>query len=314
MSTIFSEVYGTYYNIVAKILAQAVEGKLTAENLQQLVREDGYADSALQLLPALSDASWKLLTPELKTPLKNVPTMPLTGLQKRWLKTLLADEKIRLFFTDEEITEQKKILQAVEPLYKQEQFVFFDRFVDGDAYAKLKYRKNFREILQGVKEKRYINASYRSNKGSIIVWTNLVPISLEYSAKDDKFRLQARTERKQVTLNLGRIISVEVGEVIAPAKQSSTSETVQQKLVLEIEDERSTMVRALMHFSDLAKETEKLDDTHYLLTVYYDKSEETEMLFRVLSFGPTVKVREPESFVKLLKEKLKEQLECNAKI
>lgn len=314
MSTIFSEVYGTYYNIVAKILAQAVEGKLTAENLQQLVREDGYADSALQLLPALSDASWKLLTPELKTPLKNVPTMPLTGLQKRWLKTLLADEKIRLFFTDEEITEQKKILQAVEPLYKQEQFVFFDRFVDGDAYAKLKYRKNFREILQGVKEKRYINASYRSNKGSIIVWTNLVPISLEYSAKDDKFRLQARTERKQVTLNLGRIISVEVGEVIAPAKQSSTSETVQQKLVLEIEDERSTMVRALMHFSDLAKETEKLDDTHYLLTVYYDKSEETEMLFRVLSFGPTVKVREPESFVKLFKEKLKEQLECTNKI
>lgn len=314
MSTVFSEVYGTYYNIVAKILTQAVEGKLTAENLQQLVREDGYADSALQLLPALSDASWKLLTPELKTPLKNVPTMPLTGLQKRWLKTLLADEKIRLFFTDEEITEQKKILQAVEPLYKQEQFVFFDRFVDGDAYAKPKYRKNFREILQGVKEKRYINASYRSNKGSIIVWTNLVPISLEYSAKDDKFRLQARTERKQVTLNLGRIISVEAGKVIAPAKQSSTSETVQQKLVLEIEDERSTMVRALMHFSDLAKETEKLDDTHYLLTVYYDKSEETEMLFRVLSFGPTVKVCEPESFVKLLKEKLKEQLECNAKI
>lgn len=314
MSTVFSEVYGTYYNIVAKILTQAVEGKLTAENLQQLVREDGYADSALQLLPALSDASWKLLTPELKTPLKNVPTMPLTGLQKRWLKTLLADEKIRLFFTDEEITEQKKILQAVEPLYKQEQFVFFDRFVDGYAYAKPKYRKNFREILQGVKEKRYINASYRSNKGSIIVWTNLVPISLEYSAKDDKFRLQARTERKQVTLNLGRIISVEAGEVIAPAKQSSTSETVQQKLVLEIEDERSTMVRALMHFSDLAKETEKLDDTHYLLTVYYDKSEETEMLFRVLSFGPTVKVREPESFVKLFKEKLKEQLECNAKI
>lgn len=314
MSTVFSEVYGTYYNIVAKILTQAVEGRLTAENLQQLVREDGYADSALQLLPALSDATWKLLTPELKTPLKNVPTMPLTGLQKRWLKTLLADEKIRLFFTDEEITEQEKILQAVEPLYKQEQFVFFDRFVDGDAYAKPKYRKNFREILQGVKEKRYINASYRSNKGSIIVWTNLVPISLEYSAKDDKFRLQARTERKQVTLNLGRIISVEAGKVIAPAKQSPTSETVQQKLVLEIEDERSTMVRALMHFSDLAKETEKLDDTHYLLTVYYDKSEETEMLFRVLSFGPTVKVREPESFVKLFKEKLKEQLECNAKI
>lgn len=314
MSTVFSEVYGTYYNIVAKILTQAVEGKLTAEILQQFVREDGYADSSLQLLPALSDGTWKLLTPELKTPLKNVPTMPLTSLQKRWLKTLLGDEKIRLFFTDEEIAEQEQNLQGVEPLYKPEQFVFFDRFVDGDDYAKPKYRANFRAILRGVKEKRYINASYRSNRGSIIVWTDLVPLSLEYSAKDDKFRLQAMAERKQVTLNLSRIISVEAGDVIKAAKQLLKSEAAQQKLVLEIEDERSTMVRALMHFSDLAKETEKLDDTHYLLTVYYDKSEETEMLFRVLSFGPTVKVREPESFVKLLKQKLKEQLECTAKI
>lgn len=312
MSTVFSEVYGTYYNIVAKILAQAVQGKLTAENLQQFVREGGYFDSALQLLPALSDGTWKLLTPNLKTPLKNVPTMPLTSLQKRWLKTLLFDEKLRLFFTDEEMARQEQILQDVEPFYKPEQFVFFDRFVDGDDYNNQKYRKNFKEILQGVKEKRYLNASYRTSRGTIIVWTDLVPLSLEYSAKDDKFRLQAIVDCKQVTLNLGRVISVEAGEVIKQVKPL-LREAPQQKLVLEIEDERSTMVRALMHFSDLAKETEKLDDTHYLLTVHYDKSEETEMLFRVLSFGPTVKVRESESFVKLLKEKLREQLDYTVK-
>lgn len=73
------------------------------------------------------------------------------------------------------------------------------------------------------------------------------------------------------------------------------------------------MVRALLHFSDLAKETEKLDDMHYLLTVHYDKSEETEMLFRVLSLGPTVKVCEPKSFVEQIREKLKEQMDCTAK-
>ena len=27
MSTVFSEVYGTYYNVVAKVLTQALEGK-----------------------------------------------------------------------------------------------------------------------------------------------------------------------------------------------------------------------------------------------------------------------------------------------
>ena len=89
-------------------------------------------------------------------------------------------------------------------------------------------------------------------------------------------------------------------------------ELAKQTLVLEIEDERSTMVRALMHFSDLAKETEKLDESHYLLTVQYDKSDETEMLCRVLSFGPTIKVREPENFKELIRKKLREQLQCSA--
>ena len=196
MSTVFSEVYGTYYNVVAKVLTQSLEGKLSAASMQQLVREGAYGDSVLQLLPALADGTWKLLTPELGTPLKNKPTMPLTALQKRWLKTLLLDEKISLFFSDEEIARQQAALQSVEPLYRPEQFVFFDRFVDGDAYTNLKYRANFREILHALREKRYLNASYRSNKGTIIVWTDLVPVSLEYSAKDDKFRLQAIAERK----------------------------------------------------------------------------------------------------------------------
>ena len=309
MSTVFSEVYGTYYNVVAKVLAQAMDGRLSAEGLQELVCAGGYGDSALQLLPALSEGTWRLLTPELTTPLQNKPKMPLTTLQKRWLNTLLLDEKIGLFFTDEQIAQQQDALQEVEPLYKPEQFVFFDRFVDGDAYSNPRYRANFREILQAVREKRLLNVSYRSNRGTIIVWTDLLPVSLEYSAKDDKFRLQAIAERKQVTLNLGRLISVEAGEAAAQVKTLKKSELVRQRLVLEIEDERSTMVRALMHFSDLEKETEKLDETHYLLTLQYDKGDETEMLFRVLSFGPTLRVREPESFKELIREKLREQLQ-----
>ena len=58
MSTVFSEVYGTYYNVVAKVLTQALEGKLSAAGMQQLIREGGYGDSVLQLLPALADGTW----------------------------------------------------------------------------------------------------------------------------------------------------------------------------------------------------------------------------------------------------------------
>lgn len=306
MSDIFSEVYGTYYNIVADILGKAASDGLTLEQLKRIVYKDGYEESALELLPALTDERWLLLTKEIKTPLIHKPSMPLTLLQKKWLKALLLDERVRLFFTDDELADEEKALEDVEPLYRPEQFVFFDRFVDGDDYKSVRYRENFRQILQAVKDHLAIDASYRTNKDNVIVWTNLVPMALEYSAKDDKFRLQGMAGSRHVTLNLGKIITVELGEPLA--EELPLVSVSQEKLVLELVDERHTMMRALMHFSDLAKETEKLDDTHYLLTVFYDKNDATEMVYRVLSFGPTMKVREPECFVELLKERLKEQL------
>ena len=306
MSDIFSEVYGTYYNIVAEILGKAASDGLTLEQLKRIVYKDGYEESALELLPALTDERWLLLTKEIKTPLIHKPSMPLTLLQKKWLKALLLDERVRLFFTDDELANEEKALEDVEPLYRPEQFVFFDRFVDGDDYKSVRYRENFRQILQAVKDHLAIDASYRTNKDNVIVWTNLVPMALEYSAKDDKFRLQGMAGSRHVTLNLGKIITVELGGPLA--EELPLVSVAQEKLVLELVDERHTMMRALMHFSDLAKETEKIDDTHYLLTVYYDKNDETEMVYRVLSFGPTMKVREPECFVELLKERLKEQL------
>ena len=306
MSDIFSEVYGTYYNIVADILGKAASDGLTLEQLKRIVYKEGYEESGLELLPALTDEKWLLLTKEIKTPLRHKPSMPLTLLQKQWLKAVLLDERVRLFFTDEELANEEKALEDVEPLYRPEQFVFFDRFVDGDNYKSARYRENFRQILQAIKDHTAIDASYRTNKDNVIVWTNLVPMTLEYSAKDDKFRLQGMVGHKKVTLNLAKIITVELG---GPwEKELPQAALPQEKLVLELVDERHTMMRALMHFSDLAKETEKLDDKHYLLNVFYDKSDATEMVYRVLSFGPTMKVREPEGFVELIKERLQEQL------
>ena len=47
MSDIFSEAYGTYYNIVADILGKAASDGLTLEQLKRIVYKDGYEESAL---------------------------------------------------------------------------------------------------------------------------------------------------------------------------------------------------------------------------------------------------------------------------
>ena len=63
----------------------------------------------------------------------------------------------------------------------------------------------------------------------------------------------------------------------------------------------------MLHFSDLEKETEKLDDKRYRITLRYRQSDETEILIRVLSFGPVLRVVEPERMVEQIRERLARQ-------
>ena len=57
---------------------------------------------------------------------------------------------------------------------------------------------------------------------------------------------------------------------------------------MELTDERGARERVLLHFFHLEKETKRLDDTHYQVTLHYEQNDETEILIRILSFGPVV--------------------------
>ena len=86
---LFSEIYGSYFNVVAAVLAEAVKGELTGRRLTELVREKAFADSARTIPAALKDGRWPLLDDDFQTVIRHEPTMPLTTLQRRWLKALL---------------------------------------------------------------------------------------------------------------------------------------------------------------------------------------------------------------------------------
>ena len=78
-------------------------------------------------------------------------------------------------------------------------------------------------------------------------------------------------------------------------------------MVFELIDERNALERVMLHFSDLEKETVRLDETHYRVELWYKQSDETEILIRILSFGPVLRVLEPEAFLGLIRERLKKQ-------
>ena len=55
------------------------------------------------------------------------------------------------------------------------------------------------------------------------------------------------------------------------------------------------------------KEAEKIGGERYRIKIFYDSSDETELVIRVLSFGPFVEVTEPQNFRNLIIDRLKRQ-------
>ena len=296
---IFSEIYGSYFKAVSAILAKAVDGTLTEREITRTVLENAFGESLVTIPAKLSDGSWPLLTADYGTPLRHAPHAPLTTLGKQWLKALLLDPRIRLFDPSEEG------LEDVEPLFTPDQFVYFDRYADGDPYDDPRYIEHFRLIIRAMHEKRKLRVRFHGHRGTRQSYI-CIPYKLEYSSKDDKFRLITGFRNKPLTVNLSRIDSVHIlepwdeSEYLQPREREKT-------LVMELYDSRNSLERAMLHFSDLEKETERIDEKHYRITLNYKQGDETEILIRILSFGPVLKVIEPETMVKQIRERLERQ-------
>ena len=296
---LFSEVYSTYYNVLAKLLEQAVAGTLTKASMNQIIRERGFEESALTIPEALERQTWPLLREDLSTPLEHAPTMPLTTLQKRWLKALLSDPRIKLF--DPPLDG----LEDVEPLYPPNAFVYYDRYHDGDPYEDPGYIKRFRCILSAIRHKRWLRIQFTGRRGMPHYW-RCIPYKLEYSSKDDKFRLISANKREALSINLARITNCFLMEPYEEGDYQP-KEMKKRKLILELTDDRNALERVMLHFSHLDKETERIDDSRYKITLFYERDDETELLIRVLSFGPVLKVIFPEDFIKKLVQRLEKQ-------
>lgn len=297
---LFHEVYGTYFSILSKLLGLAVDGTLTRDAMYAVIREQGFAESSLTIPQHLQDQTWPLLEGDLTTPLTHKPERPLTLLEKRWLKALLSDPRIRLF------DPPSQGLEAVEPLYPVDAVVYFDRYLDGDPYDDPDYIDHFRTILQALREKRRLLVRFTGRNQVPHQW-RCIPYRLEYSAKDDKFRMISGNNRVALSVNLARITQCELLEKCTD-EEYRPKPMRRRKLVLELTDERNALERCMLHFSHLQKETERMGERTYRLTLHYEKEDETELLIRVLSFGPMLKVISPEKFREKLLHRLNMQL------
>ena len=300
---LFHEIYGSYYRAVAAILKAAQQGRLTDEAMYRLAARYAFSESSLTIVPALKEQRWQLLTKEGRTPLQHEPILPVTNLEKRWLKTILQDPRVRLFAPD------LPGLEDVEPLYNPEDLVYFDRYLDGDPFTDPDYRAHFAVLLQAIRQKRRVILHFRSGHG--LERSGIYcPLLLEYSDKDDKFRVLCAGERDKRTVNVGRIHSCRLLRATFPASETLGEQPL-RTVLFRLVDERRALERALLQFSHFKKQVTQLDEKHYQVALSYDPEDETDIVIQLLSFGRYLTVLAPESLKQELERRIRKQRELD---
>lgn len=302
---LFSEIYGCYFNAVAEILKEAVNETLTGRKMTEIIYRKAFGESFMVIEDALKKEEWPLVTADMRTPLRHIPSQPLTIIQKRWMKSLLMDPRIHLFTPD------AAGLEDVKPLYKPEMFVYYDRYQDGDPCGDENYVRNFRTVLDALKTGQGLLVKFYGRTG-LEHEIHGVPKRLEYSLKDDKFRIRfIPTEgrfRDVMEINMSRITDCRIVEINSEFHEKPAA-MPRETVILELLDERNALSRAMIHFSYLEKETRQLDENHYRITIHYDRNDETELMILILSFGPLLHVVEPENFREKIKKRIDKQME-----
>ena len=302
---IFSELYSAYYRTVAAILSAILDGEQNEKALQDIVVRHAFGESVLTILPALKTEKWQLVHADMTTPIRHKPTLPLTMLQKQWLKAISLDPRVQLFGVD------FPDLGNVEPLFTPADYHVYDKYGDGDPYTDPEYIRQFRVILSAIQNGSQIKFNMVNRKGNTM-YVRCRPVRLQYSEKDDKFRVITAGWRAVSTVNLAKIQNCAHYQGTQQVKGREREE-LYDTVTVKIRNERNAPERFLLNFAHFEKQTEKLDKKHYQVRIRYPLNDQPEMVIRMLSFGPMIEVTEPEAFRALMIEKLKKQLNCKLK-
>lgn len=308
--TIFHEMYGLYYRITERLLRR---GKITDKDVYAAIRDGGFRDSMLflpqKLLPQPDGSDWGVLRRAedgTLVPLTaHLPKIPLTLLQKRWLKAKLRDEKLRVFLSDDEYAELDAALSDIEPLYLPDDFRIADHFSDGDPFSDDTYRTHFCTALAAVRGGEAVEIIFLSGHGKFIrQW--YLPLALEYSQKNDKFRLCCRVVRNgrlsgSATVNLGRIETIRRTGYFPPKKSSAehffSLRRCKEPVTVRVTDARNGVERFMMEFASYEKHTYRDRATgECIVQLWYNTQDETELLIQLLSFGPVIEILGPPAF------------------
>ena len=147
-----------------------------------------------------------------------------------------------------------------------------------------------------------------------------LPIRLEYSLKDGRFRVSMYSidEKRDIMANIFSMSNIEIYENNTPKfdrkaaiKLIHKDRYSKEPIILEVVDKRAAMERCFMSFSEMERLSRCIEEDKYEIKLFYYTFEVEEVIRKILALGPYVKVIYPQNIVDKVIQRIRGALDLN---
>lgn len=304
------------FNLVTRIINQSVEGKnFTEEEIEKLIRETKLVDNDfIQNILDYGEHPYNIMSHDFK-PFFNEDSIRInpTILEKRWLKSLINEDMLKLFLDKNIIENLNKKLINIEPLFNLN-------------LPKSNVKEEFiKTVIKAFRYGEILIYNSVNKKGEKFTNQIGIPFKINYSMRDYKLRLSIYSieEDRYIYINMDNIESMEILKENNPLYNEkvkrindklnklgenrfflSNFDKYEKIIKLRIDHGKNVFERVHLLFANYHKKTYRQDDKQYMDISYYGFDEEN-VIRDVLSLGVLVEVVEPDYIRKKILEILR---------
>lgn len=315
---LFNEVKNRYFQLVFRIINECADGKAKEEILklidegefeQKVIGKNQQSFADIVLNKCDEDDNLNLLSerkgmfyPSVDKAGKPPVPVRLTKLEKAWLKAILQKDEIRLLLGSQTIEKLQKELCDFDSPIKHEYFEMTNIVKLPEMNERELYQKNFRLILDALIQERPIRYSNTDKKGNVYSNKLALPVSIEYSMRDARFRMSMYSldDHRPIMANISTLSDIRmVDEDVSIDRETAKKLLFEQKyseepVILEVTDKKAAMERCFMCFSGMERTSRALEKNKYEIRLNYYLFEEENLIRSIISLGPYVRVISPQ--------------------
>lgn len=300
---LFNDYKNRYYRCIQNIINGIYNGEKYTKKDIRAILQDAYLEDEIVLVKELVDGRFFDYEDDTASLMVGCD-MPirLNNLELAYLKMFVEDECFNGVLDDELLQKLKDKLDDVESLdynkfWKRENV---DKF--GDDIKDEEFREKIITLEKAILENKYIKYTSKNKKGEIFKDKIAYPYKIEYSIKNNRYRLVVFCDNRAIKINIDVIMELEIlKEKTVTAEEKAQIENfinakknISDPLVLKIEDNKNTLDRCFNLFSAYDKKY-YYEGENLILNIYYHDFDKAEIIRDILSLGKSAVVLSPES-------------------